>query len=299
MLKKLPLLLVALCWPYSSYSESITPYYGYTDNAAANALRWSMGDVFPTPPGLDVNAVIYRYTPQKLTEDDMLVHVQNENALGDGYIFRETDDWSGKAGGVEIRKVIGMPNVPRDYWGDGSIEVEGNGTIEDASVVYSYRVDPCYDPQFSPNCPGYKIQMPDIPEPDLTMYTVEASQTQYDEEEFYDENDEDVDEKELEEKEKEEERDRKERLEKALSAADNSALFANALANSQMLNTINSRVNMNQYYEAEISGGVYKETVKLIDAQLSDNKRAYRNNFAQQALHEKMVDSQYNNNRSK
>ena len=50
----------------------------------------------------------------------------------------------------------------RSLWGNGSIEVEGTGTVEDAFVFYNYRVDPCYDPQSNPLCPGY--QAPEPPE---------------------------------------------------------------------------------------------------------------------------------------
>src|SRR5210317_596694 len=168
MLKKL-LLLVGLVFlaPYS-YSDSITPYYGQTGNAAANGLMWNMDNVFPTPPGLEVNAVLYNYTIQKQIQDSVTVNVQNKNANGTGYIFRETDEWKpGSLGGTQINKVIGLPNVPREYWGDGSIDVTGNGSVSDPSVIYSYRVDPCYDPQYDPNCPGYEVPVPDIYEVDI------------------------------------------------------------------------------------------------------------------------------------
>ena len=57
-----------------------------------------MQNILPQQAGLTVGNVIYRYTAVKNIDDDMLVHVQNENALGTGYIFRETDDWSGLEG---------------------------------------------------------------------------------------------------------------------------------------------------------------------------------------------------------
>ena len=44
-----------------------------------------------------------------------------------------------------------------------------------------------------------------------------------------------------------------------------------------------------------INGGAYTETVGLVDAEIPDNKKALRNNLAQQLLHEKMIDMQYNN----
>jgi hypothetical protein len=291
--------------PGYSYSEGITPYYGQTGNAAANGLNWSMGNVLPTPPGLDINAVIYNYTIRKQTDDSVTVHVQNENADGTGYIFRETDDWRpGSLDGTQINKVVGVGSVPRSMWGDGSIEVEGNGSVEDPTVIYTYRVDPCFDPQFSPACPGYKVPVPDIPEIDYSIYDTtqdaynktvctEADTSSDCQANREADKDEETDEEKA-EREAEEERDSKERLEKALAAADNSALFAQALAQSQVLDQMNLTTNMNAYYAATIQGGTYAESVTLIDKQLPDNRQGLRNNRAQQILHQQMVDQQYN-----
>jgi hypothetical protein len=283
--------------PGYSYSEGLNPYYGYTGNAAANGLSWSMGEVLPTPPGLDINTVIYNYTIRKETEDQVDVYVGNENANGTGYIFREHDEWrSGSLDGTEINKVIGVGSVHRDLWGDGSIEVQGNGSVEDPNVIYTYRVEPCYDPQFNPGCPGYKPPVPDITTVEYDIYDAtaeDANQTQYNPDDELYEDEEKLSEEELAEKEAEEEKDRKERLEKALAAADNSAMFAQALAQSQILDTMNQVTNMNSYYAATIPGGTYNDTVQLIDKQLPDNRRGLINNRAQQLLHQQMVDQQY------
>ena len=157
MLKKLLLLLALAFWPCYSYSESIAPYYGYTGNAAADqAYRWAMDAILPDPPGLDVENVIYSYKIEKETGDLVTVYVYNENVVGDGYIFRERDDWlPGSLSGTQINKVVPLGRVHRDLFGDGGIDVEGPGSVYDASVVYTYRVDPCYDPQFDSNCPNY------------------------------------------------------------------------------------------------------------------------------------------------
>src|SRR6056300_905560 len=172
MLRQLLLLVVSVFWVGYSYSESIAPYYGTTPNAAAGGHTWSMDNILPSGiPGVDINLVIYDYTPVKETQDAMVVHIQNENADGTGYIFRESDDWSGLPGGVEIRKVVPVVSTNRSLWGDGSIEVEGTGTVDNASVIYNYRVDPCYDPQSNPNCPGYEVQIPEIETVDVsTLY---------------------------------------------------------------------------------------------------------------------------------
>ena len=292
MLRNLLLTVVLVCLPSYSYSESITPYFGTTGNAASVGNTWSMDNVLPTPPGLDINGVFYKYTPQKETEADMKVHIGNENANGVGYLWRETDDWSGAQGGIEIRKVIGIANVPRELWGDGSIEVEGEGTVEDATVIYSYKVDPCYDPQFSPSCPGYQLQLPDTETVDIDLYdataddaviiaTAETDSDIYEDEEESEQDEESEEEKEM-------------RLEKALAAVDELALFNDAFAQNLLLDALNNAIQMNAYYAAQLRGGEYKETVVLVDKELPENKKGLRNGLAQQILHEEMISMQYN-----
>lgn len=289
--------LVALL-PSYSYCDSIAPYYGQTGNAASGGNAWNMDNVFPTGiPGLDVQNVIYSYTIHKEMQDRVDVSVQNENALGSGYIFRETDSWMpGSLDGTQINKAVPViPNIPREAWGDGSIEVDGPGSVSDASVIYTYKVDPCYDAQFDPNCPGYEPPLDLVPVFEYEPYDATVSDSdisKFEDEADYEEEEELSDEEKA-EKEAEEERDREERLEKALAAADNAALFADALAMSQMLDTLNMATNMNSYYGTTIPGGVYKDTVQLYDSQLPENRQGLRNGLAQQILHEKMIDMQY------
>ena len=295
MLKKLLLGVLVGFYPYYCYSDNIAPYYGTTGNAAQGGHGWSMKDILPAPPGLDINGVFYRYTANKNPEDDMKVHVQNKNANGTGYIFRDTEDWSASPGGIEVRKVIGIGDIPREAWGDGSIEVEGTGTVNNASVIYSYRVDPCYDPQFSPSCPGYKVPIPDIPEVKIELY--DATQDEYvnlnsEEKLSIEENEERLSEKEEEEKKEAEEKKRKYRLEKLMSVSDTAALFAETQMIEQMNGIMQNQLN-NTYLAATIPGGQYKETIVLVDTKLPENKAGLRNGLAQQLLHEKMVSQQY------
>ena len=299
MLKKLLPLVVLVCLAPYSYSDSITPYYGQTGNAAANGLMWNMDNIFPTPPGLEVNAVLYNYTIQKQIQDSVTVNVQNENANGTGYIFRETDEWKpGSLGGTQINKVIGLPNVPREYWGDGSIDVTGNGSVSDPSVIYSYKVDPCYDPQYDPNCPGYEVPVPNIYEVDIaSLYDATKDENvnldnKVDEDLIDAEDKDKMNEDELAEKEAEEKKDSEERLEKALAAANTSSMFAQALSQSLALQSMNAAINMNSYYAATINGGEYRESVTLSDSNIPDNSRAL-NNMSQQKLHKEMIDMQY------
>lgn len=278
-------LALLVCSSYS-YSEEV---FESSQNAAQNGLSWDMANILPSQAGLAVNGVIYRYTTVKDPNDPMLVHVQNENAQGPGYIFRSTDDWSGLPGNT-INRVIPLNGIPRELWGDGSIDVEGKGSVEDASVFYTYQYDPCFDPQSSPDCPGYKdpfvmeILDPDIVDP-------------LDDEFIQDELDRKANLKDEEEDERNRKRiagDKKkdDRLEAALSIAQIALATAEAEALAQQL------VNMNvipQTYYVAIPGGTYEETSTLKDSNLPDNKRGLRANYAQQILHEKMVNSQYDN----
>lgn len=302
MLKKLPLLVGLVFWAGYSYSESIAPYYGTTPNAANSGNSWSMNNVLPSGvPGLDIDLIIYNYTIQKDTNDSVDVYVQNENANGTGYIFREHDEWTpGSLGGTQINKAVPVTPLNRQYWGDGSIQVEGNGSVSDATVIYNYRVDPCYDPQFDPNCPGYQTPQP----PTIETVDVDSLYDPLDDEIVQDaltatndveyDNEESKSDEELAEEKEEEEKDREERLEKALAAAENAVMFSEAFAQAQMLESMNRAINMNQYYSATISGGTYNDSVQLIDKEIPENKAGLRNGLAQQLLHEKMIDMQYN-----
>ena len=114
-----------------------------------------------TDEGMDISGVLYNYKVVKDVEDDFVVTVQNKDAE-DGYIFQDTEDWSGKHG-MRIQKVIPLPYTPIEKFGDGSIETTGTGTIEDATVIYMYRWDECRNPQNNENCPGYVPIIPEIP----------------------------------------------------------------------------------------------------------------------------------------
>lgn len=289
----LPMVVLA-CLPSYSYSENTTPYYGTTGNAASGGNTWSMDNVLPTPPGLDINGVIYNYTIQKEVNDSVDVHVQNENATGTGYIFRETDQWQpGSLSGTEIRKVVPVvPGLNRELWGNGSIEVEGPGSVEDPNVVYMYSVDPCYDPQYNPACPGYE---PDLPDPvnvdefiNMMNNTVELVNNETDLD-VYD------DEEESSEENEEDEEKEKMRLEAALAAIDNSEMFSTAFAQAQILAAMNNAIQMSSYYAGNIPGGEYKDSQVLVDKKIDDNKKGLRNGLAQQLLHEDMVSMQYTN----
>lgn len=276
-------MLVCSCY---SYSEET---FGSTTNAASAGYNWVMSNILPQQAGLEVNGVIYRYTAVKDTADDMVVHVQNENALGDGYIFRSSDDWSGLPGNT-IRKVVPVSNIDISYWGDGSIQIDGTGSVEDATVIYTYQYDPCFDPQSRADCPGYIAPV---------EYSVE--EVSYSEQDYIQE---DLDRKKVEQDEEDQkEADRKanimrkkrendERLEVLLGMVELNDLSKAQGVMHELLMATNS---FSGSYYGGIPGGTYEEATKLVDSKLPDHKQGVRVNLATQILHQKMVNLQYEN----
>jgi len=273
-------------WPSCYYSDPYT--YGATGNAASSSLSWGMAGVLPDAVGLDINGLLYRYTTVKNTDDAMKVHVGNLNATGDGYVFRETDDWSGVPSNT-IVKSFSLANIPSANWGAGSIEVEGEGSVTDAFVIYNYRIDVCYDPQSDPSCAGYIKPVPDIPQ--VEIYDVMADEDALaaidtDTEFQYDKDGNLI----LDEEEEEEEN----RIEMGLTASANALTLFKTQGQDDIIMAINQQTNLAMYYNASINGGVYADVAGLSDSEIPDNKKALRNNLAQQILHEQMVDMQYN-----
>ena len=243
-----------------------------------------MSNILPNHSGLTVEAVDYSYKVRKEAGDWYTVTIKNKNALGGGYIFNQTDDWS-SSGDVEIDNRVNVGSVPISYWGDGSISDDGLGSIESPSVVYTYRYDPCHNPQSSPACDGYQELVDLLPtdqyiynalEDDAVAGAVAEVDAEYSEEQEESKSDEDGDK-------------RKERIALALNAG----AVATMIAQEQMLAAMNSAVNIASYYQASIQGGVYKDTNSLVDAKLPENQAGLRNGLAQQILHNKMVMEQY------
>jgi hypothetical protein len=237
-----------------------------------------MTAVLPKEAGLSVNGVFYQYTAVKNPADSMLVHVQNLNAKGSGYIFRETDDWSGRPG-TTINKLVSVDNVPIGYWGKGSIAVEGTGSVLKPSVVYTYRVDHCYDPQSSPACPGYKPIIPELPPVELYNALEDGAvelATRRTEAEY-----------------KEQEERKAMAREQALKDTEDALNIGNGISQAALLQALNSATNLTAYYGKYLNGGIYKDSIKLLDTKLPENRLGLRNGLAQQLLHNKMVDQQY------
>jgi len=219
-------------------------------------------------PGLDISGVLYRYTAVKERPDDFTVTVSNQNAIDGGYIFRETDDWSGKSGQT-IVKSIPLGYVPIKYWGDGEIVTTGQGSVEDPQVIYTYRfIEP--EPEL-PDLPVYSYNA--LEDPAVVAATEATERPETDEEEAK-KDDEDGDDKDM---------------EKALAALQSGLEMAKG--QDGLLAAMNA-VTMTTYYAATIPGGAYQETVILDGGQIKDNKRAFRS-MANDKLHTKMVEEQY------
>lgn len=288
--------MAAVLWVgfFSSYCYSDTTTYGVTNNAAAGGLSWNMDNVFPPEAGISVNGVFYRYTMNKDRNADAQVNIRNENAIDGGYIFNQTDDWSGQSGAT-INKLVPVPDIPRKYWGEGSITVDGDGQVTNPTVLYTYQADLCYNPLYSPSCPGYLMALyqwlldngligeeVDINDPYFDKYVQEALDRKTEQEEQ--EQQEEV----VEEEEKEEES-----MEDKLAITGAAEKIADAAAQAAMLQSMANLPVFTSYYSSIIPGGSYSDTIVLKDKQLPDNRRAMRS-LAQQQLHNDMVDSQYN-----
>lgn len=267
---------------YSSYSCSEIIY----GQGKTTAYDWAMQNIIPQQAGLTIGNVVYRYTAVKNIEDDMLVHVQNKDAQGDGYIFRETDDWSGLAGN-KIYKVVATGGIPLERWGAGSIEVEGTGSVTDPSVIYTYQYDPCYDPQSDPSCPEYEIpfdpsMIPVVefndPLQDEYVLAELEKQAKLDEEEAYER--------------KMRTKKVKMDLEKLLGGINRSAMDGQAASQETALFAMNY---IPVSYTGALNGGVYKDMPMIPDSTIPKNKKARRLGFAQQKKHEEMVTNQYDN----
>jgi hypothetical protein len=253
-----------------------------------------MNNVLPQQPGLVVNGIIYRYSVEKNPLDPFKVHVQNENVDGTGYVFRETDDWSGLPGAT-INKLRGLDNIPREAFGDGSIQTEGFGTVEDPNVVYTYKIDGCFIPLSDPSCPGYLDALYKwLKDNGFLDRELQPGDPYYDEwvqaslNRRVDVEDEE-NETRLEEEEQEEDEDRGIR---ALVGQADLERLTNGINQDSIIAQIAELPNFDSYYRVDIQGGVYDETIVLQDSVLPDNGRAMRS-LASDQIHRDMVRSQY------
>ena len=293
--------MLAVCFS-SSYSEIIN---GITPNAASNGYNWSMTGVLPQESGLTVNGVAYRYSVIKQTQDEMYVNIQNKDATGPGYTFNQQDNWSGLPQNT-ITRVVPVDNIPIQRWGDGSISVQGQGQVVDPTVVYTYRYDTCFDPIKDPRCPGYESAMHAFLLANGLLNQTTEIQDPLDDEnvknavenktELSKEDQEKLDEEKKKEKEKKEKAAKDRRY--ALSVADSVVVNALAISQETLISAMNNVPNFNSYYSS-IPGGSYADATMYRAERLPENRKALRVGLAQQLLHEKIIEQQYNRESSK
>lgn len=258
-----------------------------------------MPDVLPdySAPNisLQINGVVYQYTMNKNSDTDSVVIVGNENIEGDGYIWSSEDDWSGKPGAT-IRKFFSFPNSNAELWGPGSMQVDGDGSISNPSLVYNYKMDigeeqiSCANPINDPSCPGFIDA--------LYKYLLDNGLIELDPNDpFYDEwVQAELEKEQLEAEEQqpetEEEKEQKSNFEKGFGVDGNVGQLVDAGEQALMLQELANTAVIDSYYTTTIPGGTYSDTVILQDSTLPDNTRALRN-LALDVKHETMVRSQY------
>lgn len=276
----------------SSYCFSDTTY-GVTGNAAGSGLTWGMDGVLPdySQPwvSLQVMGLAYRYTMVKDPDTGVTVWVRNEDAIDGGYVFEERDDWNGSGG--TIQKYFRFPYKDASRWGQGSIDIEGEGTIENPVVTYNYKMDvddelmKCMvTPLADPACPGFAEALVDLLKSIDQMMPGDP---------FYDEWVQAQLNQEVEEQEETEVEEPEEVLanfEKQMGGENTIEQLGGNQAD--LLAELAQVPKIEPYYMIQIDGGVYEETIQLQDATIIDNKGALRN-LASDANHRKMVRSQY------
>lgn len=267
-----------------SYCETIT---SQTTNAASNGLQWTMTNVLPQYTGLVVNSVNYRYTAVKASQDPFEVSVQNYNSSGTGYVFRSQDSWTGRPGNT-ITKTVPVEGIPLTSWGSGEIATTGIGKVESPYVLYGYTYDTCkLTPVTDSRCPNYRPPMADIPvtDPVETEYVHKsatprvAAQAQ-----------EELDQTFM-RLAKESTVARKRNVDQ-YRAIQNALLTAEALAQADAFTALNNISNFASYSK-QLPGGTYQDSLKYVDKILPDNRAGRGLAGAQERLHNKLLDSQY------
>ena len=279
----------------SSYCYSETTY-AVTGNAAANGYTWGMDGVLPDASQpwitIQVQGLAYRYTIEKDPTTNGIVHVRNEDPVNGGYVFEESDNWSGTPGGT-AQRYFRFPYIDSTRWGDGSISVEGDGQLSDVVVTYNYKMDVdetlmlcAVTPLSDPSCPGFRetlaeflknMSNPDENDPFYNEW-VQANLSMNDEAE------------EEEEQKVEEPEEDESNFEKQMGGENTvDQLTTNQAA---ILAQLAQLPKIEPYYNVTIPGGVYEDTLKLEDTNLPDNRRALRN-LASDNTHKEMVRSQY------
>jgi hypothetical protein len=249
-----------------------------------------MRNVIPSATGLTVDGVIYQYTAVKNEKDPMTVSIQNKNAIGEGYIFRNVDDWTGLRGST-ITKVVPVDNIPGKYWGDGEISVRGIGEVRNPLVQYKYRYDTCATDVLSdPSCPGYadawlkklSKDSAEVKDPLSDENIKRATENKVKLEDLQNNNTR----RNTAESEKKDTKKSDKKVEPPILVSPKDAQIA---VQFDMMNNIPG-FNL---YSIAMPGGVYTDVLRYPEKTLPDNRQGRRLGLAQENLHKAMVDLQY------
>ena len=284
--------MVACLWPYSSYSEVVN---GSTENASSSAYTWVMQNILPAQTGLTIEGVYHKYTITKDANADAIVSITNENIDGTGYIYEYHDTWDQLPSNPKF-KYDPIASSLGALWGKGEIKVTGAGTLSDVNIRYQYKFDTCFIPLSDPTCPDFRNALyqylidndllnnePNVDDPYYNEWVkFQLEQTAKEEEKL-----EVADEEELEEEEE------KLTMQDLFSVEGLTKKLSDPFEQVKMLQEMASLEKLEGYYDVVIQGGVYEDTVKLVDGFIKDNFRALRN-LSQSKVHEEMINMQYN-----
>jgi len=283
---------VVCFWPYSSYSEVVN---GSTDNASASAYTWVMQNILPAQTGLTIEGVYHKYTITKDTHADAIVSITNENVNGTGYIYEYHDNWNQLPSNTKF-KYDPIASSLGTLWGKGEIKVTGAGTLSNVNIRYQYRFDTCFIPLSDPTCPDFRNALyqylidndllnnePSIDDPYYNEWVkFQLEQTAKEEEKL-----------EVAEEELEEEEEEKLTMQDLFSVEGLTKKLSDPFEQVKMLQKMASLEKLEGYYDVVIQGGVYEDTIKLVDGSIKDNFRVLRN-LSQSKVHEEMINMQYN-----
>lgn len=229
-----------------------------------------MDQVFDSQ-NVSINSVIYKYTTEKDTESDLVVSVYNKG------VFEEVDDWSGLPSG-SIVKYVPLPVTPVSEFGEGGIDVVGDGSVHSTSLRYNYRIESILETANKP------IEYVPIINTDIELHNVLEDDSVSSEQ---------ADPEYSEEDEGDEPNEKDNRLKRALRASESAVGNAMAISQDLVMQAMTAGTDMTSYYATAIKGGVYDDNIQLLDSRLPENRQGLRNGLAQQILHTKMVDEQY------
>lgn len=169
--------------------------------------------------------------------------------------MRFTDNWSGLPGNSITRA---FPLFLQEVT-EGRLSTEGFGTVRDPVVIYTYQYEP-------------EIEMPDMASVDVYDVVLDTPEMRKDDEE-----------------ERDRQRMMQQKKERARNAAASALVTAQAAIAAAQFFALDS---VPTTYYAALPGGQYEDAV-ISGGNVPDNKSGARVGLAQQLLHEKMVEAQY------